>query len=218
MHITTNLRLFWCIMEHFVYMTVFCSALDVYSNPFFLIFSPVFSFDFYLSFFTSNSCTLVLLVLANWYLMYKSHWQVSLPSLNSKLSHTFPLSSLADECARHFGIDPGDQFADEAGNYFALARIFPSSKVGKGNHVTVLLCFYYLQLYLTRQLLQKLLKFCTMKCLSWSRLAIYVIQETSLICNGESTNLKYLLHERSWDCNSPLYLLNCIMENQRDIF
>ncbi|KAF3441359.1 hypothetical protein FNV43_RR15273 [Rhamnella rubrinervis] len=56
---------------------------------------------------------------------------VSFPSLNSKLSYSFPLSSLADECARHFGIDPGNQLADEAGNYFALATIFPSSKVAK---------------------------------------------------------------------------------------
>lgn len=64
---------------------------------------------------------------------------MSLPSLNSQRSNTFPLSSLADECARHFGIDPCDQLVDEAGNYFALARIFPSSKVGKDNHVIVLL-------------------------------------------------------------------------------
>ncbi|CAK9309168.1 unnamed protein product [Citrullus colocynthis] len=40
----------------------------------------------------------------------------------------FPLSSLADECGRHFGVDPGDSIIHEAGNYFALARIFSSSK------------------------------------------------------------------------------------------
>ncbi|XP_060675566.1 LOW QUALITY PROTEIN: calmodulin-interacting protein 111-like [Ziziphus jujuba] len=55
---------------------------------------------------------------------------VSLPSLDSEFSDIF-LSSLADECARHFGIDPGDQLADKPGNYFALARIFSSFQVAR---------------------------------------------------------------------------------------
>ncbi|KAI5337011.1 PREDICTED: calmodulin-interacting 111 [Prunus dulcis] len=54
---------------------------------------------------------------------------VSLPCLKSRLSDGFPLSSLADECARRFGIDSCGQLTDDAGNYFALATIFPSSKV-----------------------------------------------------------------------------------------
>ncbi|XP_038887604.1 calmodulin-interacting protein 111 isoform X2 [Benincasa hispida] len=40
----------------------------------------------------------------------------------------FPLSLLADECGWHFGVDFGDSVIHEAGNYFALARIFSSSK------------------------------------------------------------------------------------------
>lgn len=54
--------------------------------------------------------------------------QVSSP-LNSKFSHSFPLSSLANECASHYGNDLIDRFTDEAGNYFALATILSSSKV-----------------------------------------------------------------------------------------
>ncbi|XP_008228492.1 PREDICTED: calmodulin-interacting protein 111-like [Prunus mume] len=56
---------------------------------------------------------------------------VSLPCLKSRLSDGFPLSSLADECARRFGVDSCGQLTDDAGNYFALATIFPSSKVTK---------------------------------------------------------------------------------------
>ncbi|KGN43948.1 calmodulin-interacting protein 111 isoform X1 [Cucumis sativus] len=40
----------------------------------------------------------------------------------------FPLSSLADECGMHFGVDYGNSIIHEAGNYFALARIFSSGK------------------------------------------------------------------------------------------
>ncbi|XP_017190113.3 calmodulin-interacting protein 111 isoform X2 [Malus domestica] len=56
---------------------------------------------------------------------------VSLPSSKSRYSDGFPLCSLADECARTFGIGSCGQLANEAGNYFALATIFPSSKVTK---------------------------------------------------------------------------------------
>jgi hypothetical protein len=56
-------------------------------------------------------------------------WQVSLPSLKSRFSDSFPLSSLADECARRFGVESCEPLANEPGNYFALATIFPSSKV-----------------------------------------------------------------------------------------
>lgn len=54
---------------------------------------------------------------------------MSLPSSKSRYSDGFPLCSLADECARTFGIGSCGQLANEAGNYFALATIFPSSKV-----------------------------------------------------------------------------------------
>ncbi|KAL2480793.1 Calmodulin-interacting protein [Abeliophyllum distichum] len=43
----------------------------------------------------------------------------------------FPLSSLSNECARHFGFDFAENLADEAGNYFSLATAFPSCKVLK---------------------------------------------------------------------------------------
>ncbi|KAL6285654.1 hypothetical protein ACE6H2_010044 [Prunus campanulata] len=56
---------------------------------------------------------------------------VCLPCLKSRFSDGFPLSSLADECARRFGVDSCGQLTNDAGNYFALATIFPSSKVTK---------------------------------------------------------------------------------------
>lgn len=46
-----------------------------------------------------------------------------------KFSSSFPFSSLADECAAYFGTDNGEKMANEVGNYFALATVFPSSKV-----------------------------------------------------------------------------------------
>ncbi|XP_062111914.1 calmodulin-interacting protein 111 [Humulus lupulus] len=55
---------------------------------------------------------------------------VSSPS-NNKFSHSFPLISLANKFANHYRSDLGDQLTDEAGNYFALATILPSSKVAK---------------------------------------------------------------------------------------
>ncbi|KAL0404779.1 UNVERIFIED_CONTAM: Calmodulin-interacting protein [Sesamum radiatum] len=55
---------------------------------------------------------------------------VSLSSLGEVRSG-FPLSTLSDECARRFGFDLADSLADEAGNFFALATVFPSCKVLK---------------------------------------------------------------------------------------
>lgn len=55
--------------------------------------------------------------------------QVSFPSLNSELSHSFPLISLANECASNVGFCLVDRLNDEAGNYFSLATIWSSSKV-----------------------------------------------------------------------------------------
>ncbi|XP_021807884.1 calmodulin-interacting protein 111 isoform X2 [Prunus avium] len=54
---------------------------------------------------------------------------VSLPCLKSRFSDGFPLSSLADESARRFGVDSCGELTNDAGNYFAFATIFPSSKV-----------------------------------------------------------------------------------------
>ncbi|XP_022952508.1 calmodulin-interacting protein 111 isoform X1 [Cucurbita moschata] len=53
---------------------------------------------------------------------------IALSSVGDNSSKGFPLSSLADECGRHFGVDYGDSLIHEAGNYFVLARIFSSSK------------------------------------------------------------------------------------------
>ncbi|MCD9640353.1 hypothetical protein HAX54_025629 [Datura stramonium] len=55
---------------------------------------------------------------------------VSLAPLN-KYESKFPLSSLVDECTRHFGLEYTENAAHEAGNFFALATVFPSCKVLK---------------------------------------------------------------------------------------
>ncbi|KAL5546728.1 hypothetical protein UlMin_006415 [Ulmus minor] len=56
---------------------------------------------------------------------------VSFPSLDSQFSRRFPLSLLADEPASQFGIDLGNRFTCEPGNYFALATVFSSIEVAK---------------------------------------------------------------------------------------
>ncbi|KAI4300918.1 hypothetical protein L6164_034244 [Bauhinia variegata] len=58
-------------------------------------------------------------------------------SKKSSQSHGFPLKSLANECARCYGLDTGKRLDDEAGNYFAVATVLSSSKVLKND---VLLC------------------------------------------------------------------------------
>ncbi|XP_060177587.1 calmodulin-interacting protein 111 [Lycium barbarum] len=55
---------------------------------------------------------------------------VSLAPLKRHESN-FPLSSLVDECTRHFGLEYTENAALEAGNFFALATVFPSCKVLK---------------------------------------------------------------------------------------
>ncbi|KAA8519568.1 hypothetical protein F0562_013808 [Nyssa sinensis] len=56
---------------------------------------------------------------------------VSLASSKKKFSSNLPLSSLADECARHLGVGSGDKMVNKMGNYFALATVFPSCKLLK---------------------------------------------------------------------------------------
>ncbi|XP_057503383.1 calmodulin-interacting protein 111 isoform X2 [Actinidia eriantha] len=63
------------------------------------------------------------------YLAPGSTVSVSLAYSRKKFSRSFPLSSLADECAKHFGIGCSDKMVTDAGNYFALATVFPSCKV-----------------------------------------------------------------------------------------
>lgn len=46
-----------------------------------------------------------------------------------KYESNFPLSSLSDECTRHFGLEYTENAAHEAGNFFAVATVFPSCKV-----------------------------------------------------------------------------------------
>ncbi|KAL6522963.1 hypothetical protein OROHE_016469 [Orobanche hederae] len=53
---------------------------------------------------------------------------VSLASL-TKDAPGYSLSSLADECAKHYGFH--DKMANEIGNFFLLVKVFPSSKVLK---------------------------------------------------------------------------------------
>ncbi|XP_075110387.1 calmodulin-interacting protein 111 isoform X3 [Nicotiana tabacum] len=55
---------------------------------------------------------------------------VSLAS-SRKYESNFLLSSLVDECTRHFGLEDTENVAHEAGNFFALATVFPSCKVLK---------------------------------------------------------------------------------------
>ncbi|KAM3288903.1 calmodulin-interacting protein [Capsicum chacoense] len=55
---------------------------------------------------------------------------VSLAPLK-KYESNFPLSSLSDECTRHFGLEYTENAAHEAGNFFAVATVFPSCKVLK---------------------------------------------------------------------------------------
>ena len=44
---------------------------------------------------------------------------------------SFPLQSLTNECVRCYGLETGKiSNDDDAGNYFALATVFPSTKVG----------------------------------------------------------------------------------------
>lgn len=64
--------------------------------------------------------------------------QVSLASLK-KYESNFPLSSLIDECTSHFGLDYTENVAHEAGNFFALATVFPSCKVW----IKYLFCFSF---------------------------------------------------------------------------
>jgi len=57
---------------------------------------------------------------------------VSIPSSDEKSSqlHSFPLLSLANECAKCHGLELGKAVDDDvAGNYFVLATVFPASKV-----------------------------------------------------------------------------------------
>ncbi|GFS46761.1 cam interacting protein 111 [Actinidia rufa] len=63
------------------------------------------------------------------YLAPGSTVSVCLAYSRKNFSRSFPLSSLADECAKHFGIGYSDKMVTDAGNYFALARVFPSCKV-----------------------------------------------------------------------------------------
>ncbi|RDY01976.1 Calmodulin-interacting protein 111, partial [Mucuna pruriens] len=58
---------------------------------------------------------------------------VSIPSSGEKSLqlHSFPLASLANECVKFHGLEIAKAFDDDAGNYFVLATVFPSSKVLK---------------------------------------------------------------------------------------
>lgn len=56
--------------------------------------------------------------------------QVSLATSSKKeTTGDSPLQSLEEECARHFGLDIGDNVAVTVGSFFAFAVVFPSCKV-----------------------------------------------------------------------------------------
>ncbi|XVF52326.1 hypothetical protein PTKIN_Ptkin05aG0009600 [Pterospermum kingtungense] len=65
------------------------------------------------------------------YLTPGSLVSVSLAALKNKHSDGFPLHSITDECGKTIGVGLANQTAEEVGNYFALATVFPSSKVLK---------------------------------------------------------------------------------------
>ncbi|KAF3781224.1 Calmodulin-interacting protein 111 [Nymphaea thermarum] len=56
---------------------------------------------------------------------------VSLPAFKEDAIDVFPLDSLSSACGERFNLEVGDGLGDEAGNLFALATVFPSSKVPK---------------------------------------------------------------------------------------
>ncbi|XP_021744535.1 calmodulin-interacting protein 111-like isoform X2 [Chenopodium quinoa] len=56
---------------------------------------------------------------------------VSLASIDGYSNSSFPLSSLSAECSEQFGLDWDGKLDNKAGNYFALATAFPSSKLSK---------------------------------------------------------------------------------------
>ncbi|KAH7670711.1 P-loop containing nucleoside triphosphate hydrolase protein [Dioscorea alata] len=56
---------------------------------------------------------------------------VSLATSDKTFLKDAPLETLAEECARHFGVETGDKTSDGAGNFFAIATVFPSRKVLK---------------------------------------------------------------------------------------
>lgn len=60
-------------------------------------------------------------------IIYLPSVQVSIASRN--FSSSKPLSSLAEACAISFGFDCLENMGEAAGSYFALATVFPSTKV-----------------------------------------------------------------------------------------
>ncbi|KAJ8760593.1 hypothetical protein K2173_015260 [Erythroxylum novogranatense] len=56
---------------------------------------------------------------------------VSLPSSGMRSANNFPLSSISNECGGEIEIGYADETTNVAGDYFAFATVFPSSKVFK---------------------------------------------------------------------------------------
>ncbi|KAJ8760126.1 hypothetical protein K2173_010982 [Erythroxylum novogranatense] len=56
---------------------------------------------------------------------------VSLPSSRMRTANNFPLKSISNECIGELEIGSTDETTNVAGDYFALATVFPSSKVFK---------------------------------------------------------------------------------------
>ncbi|KAE9599743.1 putative ATPase, AAA-type, core, P-loop containing nucleoside triphosphate hydrolase [Lupinus albus] len=102
---------------------------------------------------------------------------------------SFPLKSLVNECARCYGLENGKTLDDEAGNYFALATVFPSRKVLK-NGVRLSSNLSY-----------------TMGCPPLgSTVFVHPVQKQYLSClsNGGSE-----LHSTENNYNSRLMIYNC---------
>ncbi|CAL0322909.1 unnamed protein product [Lupinus luteus] len=102
---------------------------------------------------------------------------------------SFPLKSLVNECARCYGLENWKTLDDEAGNYFALATVFPSSKVLK-NGVRLSSNLSY-----------------TMGCPPLgSTVFVHLVQKQYLshLSNGSSE-----LHSTENNCHNQLLIYNC---------
>lgn len=106
--------------------------------------------------------------------------QVSLASLR-KDGSSHPLSSLVDECGRHYGFN--EKLVKEIGSYFVLATVFPSYKVWKHIHISIPYGFLvYVRFEYNLSGIRRYVKYknwrgwgCTYKCLDFSTITLTLV-------------------------------------------
>lgn len=64
---------------------------------------------------------------------------MSLPASGNESLSCSPLDSLSEGCARHLGVDVGDNKSNQAGNYFAIATVLRSPEVSVFYHAPFVL-------------------------------------------------------------------------------